>query len=455
MTKILLVEDDKSLREIYSVRLLAEGYTLISSGDGEEALAVAIGEKPDLIVSDVMMPKISGFEMLDLLRSNDSTKNIPIIMLTALSSEKQRERGNRLGADRYLIKSQVGIEDIVRTVHEVLNDGSPRSISQLEDSLGLNGAGDSEVKPDPAQPESTDGQTDATKAPESAGADQVIPPAVPDQPDLAEPSTADDASDSSSDQPDQTVATSVETTEPNANSRLNNPGVSNNPFAPSNHQSAFNPLQATNPDQVVGQASELPDRPLKVPSVDRVDDKSLTTDDSSAPQSESPAKPFSSTAITISPSGELTHGVAPQPTTATFQPPLSAPLVSPSTKPASGNPGIAKPTTPATDQIALPPKPPVPPIPDQSAKPPTIQRASFIQQPNVAGQSDASDQSVPSFASGTSLANSAGGERSIAPLPGHISTGPKLDVDSILAGLDNGTAAPNIFPGNQPNQPKQ
>ncbi|MFC2447518.1 MAG: response regulator [Candidatus Nanoperiomorbus sp.] len=454
MTKILLVEDDKSLREIYSVRLLAEGYTLISSGDGEEALAVAIGEKPDLIVSDVMMPKISGFEMLDLLRSNDSTKNIPIIMLTALSSEKQRERGNRLGADRYLIKSQVGIEDIVRTVHEVLNDGNPRSISQLEDSLGLNGAGDSEAKPEPTQPESTDGQTDATKVPENAGADQAAPPTASDQPDLAESSATDDTDDSSADQTDQAATISAETTEPNANNRLNNPGVSNNPFAPSNHQSAFNPLQATNPDQVVGQAGELPDRPLKVPSVDRVDDKSLTTDDSPAPQPESPTKPFSSTAITISPSGELTHGIAPQPTTATFQPSLSAPLVSPSTKPASGNPGIAKPTTPATDQITLPPKPPVPPIPDQSAKPPTIQRASFIQQPNVAGQSDASDRSVPSFASGTSLANSAGGERSIAPLPGHISTGPKLDVDSILAGLDNGTAAPNIFPGNQPNQPK-
>lgn len=455
MTKILLVEDDKSLREIYSVRLLAEGYTLISSGDGEEALAVAIGEKPDLIVSDVMMPKISGFEMLDLLRSNDSTKNIPIIMLTALSSEKQRERGNRLGADRYLIKSQVGIEDIVRTVHEVLNDGNPRSISQLEDSLGLNGAGDGEAKPEPTQAESTDGQTDATKVPENADADQATPPAAPDQPDLAESSTTDDAEDdSSSDQTDQTATISAETTEPNANNRLNNPGVSNNPFAPSNHQSAFNPLQATNPDQVVGQASELPDRPLKVPSVDRADDKSLATDESPAPQPESPTKPFSSTAITISPSGELTHGIAPQPATATFQPSLSAPLVTPSAKPTSSSPDIAKPTAPATDQITLPPKPPVPPIPDQSAKPPTIQRASFIQQPNVAGQSDASDQSVPSFASGTSLANSAGGERSIAPLPGHISTGPKLDVDSILAGLDNGTAAPNIFPGNQPNQSK-
>ena len=454
MTKILLVEDDKSLREIYSVRLLAEGYTLISSGDGEEALAVAIGEKPDLIVSDVMMPKISGFEMLDLLRSNDSTKNIPIIMLTALSSEKQRERGNRLGADRYLIKSQVGIEDIVRTVHEVLNDGNPRSISQLEDSLGLNGAGDGEAKPELTQAESTDGQTGATKAPESTGADQATPPAAPDQPDPAESSVTDDTDDSSADQTDRTATISAETTESNANNRLNNPGVSNNPFAPSNHQSAFNPLQATNPDQVVGQASELPDRPLKVPSVDRADDKSLTTDESPTPQPESPAKPFSSTAITISPSGELTHGVAPQPTTATFQPSLSAPLVSPSAKPASSYSGIAKPTAPTAGQITLPPKPPVPPIPDQSAKPPTIQRASFIQQPNVAGQSDASDQSVPSFAAGTSLANSAGGERSIAPLPGHISTGPKLDVDSILAGLDNGTAAPNIFPGNQPNQPK-
>ena len=387
MTKILLVEDDKSLREIYSVRLLAEGYTLISSGDGEEALAVAIGEKPDLIVSDVMMPKISGFEMLDLLRSNDSTKNIPIIMLTALSSEKQRERGNRLGADRYLIKSQVGIEDIVRTVHEVLNDGNPRSISQLEDSLGLNGAGDSEAKPEPTQAESTDGQTDATKVPENASADQATPPAVSDQPDPAESSVADDTDDSSSGQTDQATTISAETTEPNANSRLNNPGVSNNPFAPSNHQSAFNPLQATNPDQVVGQASELPDRPLKVPSVDRADDKSLTTDDSPASQPESPTKPFSSTAITISPSGELTHGIAPQPTTATFQPSLSAPLVSPSAKPASSDSGIAKPTAPTADQITLPPKPPVPPIPDQSAKPPTIQRASFIQQPNVTGQS--------------------------------------------------------------------
>ena len=122
MAKILLVEDDKSLREIYSVRLMAEGYEIVSAGDGEEALAMAIKERPDLIVSDVMMPKISGFDMLDILRSTTETKDVKVIMMTALSSEDQRARGEALGADRYLVKSQVGIEDVVRTVHDVLGD---------------------------------------------------------------------------------------------------------------------------------------------------------------------------------------------------------------------------------------------------------------------------------------------------------------------------------------------
>lgn len=122
-TKIMLVEDDKSLREIYGVRLYAEGYDVVSAGDGEEALAMAIKERPHLIISDVMMPKISGFDMLDILRSTTETRDIKVIMMTALSSEEQRQRGETLGADRYLVKSQVGIEDVVRVVHEVLEDG--------------------------------------------------------------------------------------------------------------------------------------------------------------------------------------------------------------------------------------------------------------------------------------------------------------------------------------------
>ena len=125
MSKVMVVEDDASLREIYSIRITAEGYEVVSAGDGEEALAVAVREKPDLILSDVMMPKISGFDMLDILRSTPETASIKVVMMTALSSDDQRHRGEQLGADRYLVKSQVGIEDVVNTIHEVLGDRAP------------------------------------------------------------------------------------------------------------------------------------------------------------------------------------------------------------------------------------------------------------------------------------------------------------------------------------------
>ena len=118
----MIAEDDDSLREIYSIRLTAEGYMVVSARDGEEALAVAVRERPDLIVSDVMMPKISGFDMLDILRSTPGMDNTKVIMMTALSSDDERQRGEALGANRYLVKSQVGIEDVVNAVHEVLGD---------------------------------------------------------------------------------------------------------------------------------------------------------------------------------------------------------------------------------------------------------------------------------------------------------------------------------------------
>lgn len=134
MAKIMVVEDDQSLREIYSIRLTAEGFEIVSAGDGEEALALAVKEKPDLILSDVMMPKISGFDMLDILRQTPETKNIKVIMMTALSSEDQRRRGEGLGADKYLVKSQVGIEDVIAAVHEVLGSGVTPMAATAQDA---------------------------------------------------------------------------------------------------------------------------------------------------------------------------------------------------------------------------------------------------------------------------------------------------------------------------------
>lgn len=124
MAKILLVEDDSNLREIYGARLEAEGYEIKSAGDGEEALAIAVKERPDLIISDVMMPKISGFDMLDILRATPETKDVKVIMMTALSQDEDRQRGESLGADRYFVKSQVMLDDLVASVKELLPDSS-------------------------------------------------------------------------------------------------------------------------------------------------------------------------------------------------------------------------------------------------------------------------------------------------------------------------------------------
>ena len=188
MTKILLVEDDKSLREIYGVRLVAEGYEIASAGDGEEALAMAIKERPGLIISDVMMPKISGFDMLDILRSTSETKGIKVIMMTALSSEDQRARGESLGADRYLVKSQVGIEDVVRTVHDVLGDGvsTPQSAAKTFGTPAPSASTQTTTPPDappqtqPATPPAPTPQTPPVVTPQPAPAPtQPAPPVVP------------------------------------------------------------------------------------------------------------------------------------------------------------------------------------------------------------------------------------------------------------------------------------
>ena len=119
--KVLLVEDDDSLREIYGERLKAEGFEILSARDGEEALAIAVQERPDITVCDIMMPKISGFDVLDILHSNPDTKDLKVIVMSALSQEEDKSRAKRLGADRYLVKSEVTLEDLVKTTKEVVS----------------------------------------------------------------------------------------------------------------------------------------------------------------------------------------------------------------------------------------------------------------------------------------------------------------------------------------------
>lgn len=119
--KILLVEDDDALANVYMMRLEAEGFETRRVSNGEDALAAAQDFKPDLILLDVMMPKVSGFDVLDILRNTPQTANVKIIILTALSQESDRERAKTLGADDYLVKSQVVIADVIDRIKQQLN----------------------------------------------------------------------------------------------------------------------------------------------------------------------------------------------------------------------------------------------------------------------------------------------------------------------------------------------
>lgn len=114
--KILLVEDDEALAGVYKTRLEIEGFETQWVQNGELALTAAMTFKPDLILLDAMMPKISGFDVLDILRNTPETNNIHVVMLTALSQPKDKERAESLGVDDYLVKSQVVIGDVVERV---------------------------------------------------------------------------------------------------------------------------------------------------------------------------------------------------------------------------------------------------------------------------------------------------------------------------------------------------
>ena len=116
--KVLLVEDDDGLAQVYLTRLDIEGFSIKRVPNGEDALAAAVSFRPDIIILDAMMPKVNGFDVLDILRNTPETANIKIIMLTALSQESDRERARELGVDDYLVKSQVVISDVIHRIKQ-------------------------------------------------------------------------------------------------------------------------------------------------------------------------------------------------------------------------------------------------------------------------------------------------------------------------------------------------
>jgi two-component system phosphate regulon response regulator PhoB len=119
--KVLLVEDDDSLASVYLTRFEAEGFLVKRVPNGEDALVAALEFHPDIILLDVMMPKVSGFDVLDILRNTPETADLKVIMLTALSQESDKQRAHDLGVNDYLVKSQVVIADVVDRVKQHLS----------------------------------------------------------------------------------------------------------------------------------------------------------------------------------------------------------------------------------------------------------------------------------------------------------------------------------------------
>lgn len=122
MPKILLVEDDEMLHGMYTQKFKNQGYTVVSAYNGAEGVELSEKEKPDLILLDVIMPKMDGFVALKKIRKNDVTKGIPVILLTNLGQEEDVKKGKELGANDYFIKANHTPQEVVDKVHSVLQN---------------------------------------------------------------------------------------------------------------------------------------------------------------------------------------------------------------------------------------------------------------------------------------------------------------------------------------------
>jgi len=118
--KLLVVDDELDMLMVIKLRLEASGYEVLTATDGLEGLNTARSSKPDLIVLDIMLPKMNGYKVARFLKFDEEYKNIPIIMLTALSGDEDRSTGVETGADAYLTKP-FETQQLLDTVQQFLN----------------------------------------------------------------------------------------------------------------------------------------------------------------------------------------------------------------------------------------------------------------------------------------------------------------------------------------------
>ena len=131
MAKILLVDDDRLMVKMYQGKFEDDGYEVAVATNGELGIDKALEFKPDLILLDIMMPKVNGLEMIKRIKEKETTKKIPVILLTNVGSEEDAKHGLSLGAVAYLVKAHYDVKDIVKKVKEVLH-GYVRELPKVE-----------------------------------------------------------------------------------------------------------------------------------------------------------------------------------------------------------------------------------------------------------------------------------------------------------------------------------
>ena len=117
---ILLVEDDETLRDMYTLKIEAEGYKLLTAADGEVGLALALSNHPDVILLDIMMPKMDGFAVLTELKKDEALKQTPILMLSNLGQQADVDKGKQLGANDYVVKASMTPTQVVAKIKSYL-----------------------------------------------------------------------------------------------------------------------------------------------------------------------------------------------------------------------------------------------------------------------------------------------------------------------------------------------
>jgi DNA-binding response OmpR family regulator len=118
---ILIVEDDVFLSDLYKTKFNLEGFKVNTAFDGEKGIEMVGKAKPDIVLLDLILPKKSGFEVLEAIRTNEVTKNLPVILLTNLSQKEDVKKGLKLGANDYLIKAHFMPSEVVDKIRELVS----------------------------------------------------------------------------------------------------------------------------------------------------------------------------------------------------------------------------------------------------------------------------------------------------------------------------------------------